>query len=124
MTCKKKYSNTCSDINYAPCVRYEEELPEFTKIDKDCVNLEDTTKDIYEIIGELKEQLPEELKERLEQVEEEVVTLKQKVEQLENKNYCEIDMSSCVEVDGVDPCGDSITTLGAILNDIYSKLPN
>ena len=47
-----------------------------------------------------------------------------KVEQLENKNYCEIDMSSCVEVDGVDPCGDSITTLGAILNDIYSKLPN
>jgi hypothetical protein len=97
--------------NFAQCIRYELPLPDFSKIDKTCVNLEDTTKDIYEILAEIKEEIPEDLSDKIEQLEEQITQI------IENQNICNYDITGCVDTSGLkDLCSTPITTLGQLLN--------
>lgn len=97
--------------NFAQCIRYELPLPEFSNITKSCVNIEDTTKDIYEILGEIKEQIPEDLSDKIEQLEEQINEI------IEAQNICNFDITGCVDTSGlIDPCDNPITTLGQLLN--------
>lgn len=58
MTCRSKISNRCGSKTPSGCVSYELEVPEFSSLDnEDCLSVEDTTKDIYEILGQIKEQI-------------------------------------------------------------------
>jgi len=116
--------NSCGDVTFAQCVRYEEDLPEFSKITKDCVNIEDTNKDIYELIGEIKEGIPANLTTRLEELESQVSELQEQVTALQNQNVCLKDITECINVSTIeDPCGEEVTNLGQVLNYILSRLP-
>lgn len=109
----------CGDISFAPCIRYEKELPDFTNITKSCVNIEDTTEDIYDIIGDLKQEIPENLQDRLELLEEKVSELENQFEQ----DICNRNINGCVDTSSLsDPCGDPIVTYGQLFNYILSQL--
>jgi len=115
--------NSCGEVLFAPCVNYEEALPEFTKITKNCVNLEDTTKDIYLLIGELKEQVPEDLQDKLEAIEGRLTELEAQVTALQNENICLKDITDCVNTQSLtDPCGEPVENLGQLLNYILNQL--
>ncbi len=49
--CKQKCTGS---LLFSACTKYEKELPTFSKITDECVSIEDTTEDIYSIIGDLK----------------------------------------------------------------------
>lgn len=49
--------NTCGTKQYATCVYYEKEVPAFSSITDSCITLEDTTLDIYNILGDIKDEL-------------------------------------------------------------------
>lgn len=57
MNCNDKISNLCGTKTYAPCVFYASKLPTFSGITHDCVTLEDTTEDLYNILKDVREQL-------------------------------------------------------------------
>lgn len=116
--------NFCGEPNFATCIRYEQELPTFTKIVKSCVNLDDTTKDIYTLIGEIKGEIPPNLITRFNLVESKITTMRGEITALQNLNICTKSILSCVNTAGLsDPCGEPITDLGQILNYILNKLP-
>ena len=48
---------TCGGRQEASCTFYDPQLPEFSKIEEDCVTLEDTTEDTYVLITEIKEEI-------------------------------------------------------------------
>jgi len=116
--------NSCGEVIFSQCVNYEEELPDFTKITKSCVNLEDTTKDLYLIAGEIKEEIPENLIETIEDFETRIILLESQVLALQQENICLKDITECVNILGDDPCGSQITNLGQVLNYIINRLPN
>lgn len=113
--------NTGVDINFAQNIRYEKELPQFSKITKSCVNLEDTTEDLYKLIEEIKEDTPENLITRLEALEFNYNNLLTEINALKNKNACDLDVSSCFNPTEQDPCGQTITKLGQALNYLDNK---
>lgn len=51
--CRNKISNTCISKTYATCVEIETELPEFSEI-TGCPDVEQTTSELYELVGEIK----------------------------------------------------------------------
>ena len=114
--------NTCGEPTFAPCVRYEKELPDFTKITKTCVNLEDTTDDLYKILQDIKDSVPEDLITRLESLESTLAQIIIRLTTLEDKNPCTLDISTCFTPEGEDPCGSTITNLGQALNYLDNKL--
>src|SRR5690554_4172393 len=104
-------TNTSGEVNFAQNIRYEIELPNFSQIDKSCVNLEDTTEDIYNLIGEIREQVPDDLQDKLDELEEQIEQLTQA------QNICNYDITGWVDTSGlVDQCDTPITTLGQLLN--------
>lgn len=113
--------NTCGEPTFAPCVRYEKELPDFTKITKTCVNIEDTTDDIYKIIEDIKDSIPENLIERIEALETNYNAILERLTALEDANACTLDISSCFTPEGEDPCGSPIQNLGQALNYLDNK---
>ena len=122
--CIPSTSDNCASPNFSPCIRYELDLPEFSAITKTCVNLEDTTKDIYTLIGEIKEEIPENLIETIETIESQIATLQAQVLALQQENICLKDITSCVDIEGLDPCSEPITNLGQVLNYILNRLDN
>lgn len=135
MNCNKKISNTCGTKNYAPCVYYELELPDFTSIEDECVTLEDTTSEIYTLIKDIREQLDlSELgedcltytldsesrivvKNALLKIEEKYCELEERVEELETTGLCNISIEECGLDLGtlVDTCDVVPTTLSGLL---------
>jgi hypothetical protein len=140
-SCGSSIKHTCSgNLQYATCVQYELPLPEFSELG-DCVSIEETTEELYNLIGEIKEEtdLSELANECLEYVleegkvivknvllkhEQEICELKEKVEQLENRQLCEIPISSCnINLDCLTlPCDQSIATLEDLLNAMITKI--
>lgn len=114
--------NTCGEPIFAPCVRYEKELPPFTKIVKPCVNLEDTTDDIYKIIKDVKDSIPLNLLTRLTTLESNYNSILTRLTALENKNACNLDVSTCFTAEEADPCGQPIINLGQALNYLDNKI--
>lgn len=59
MSCKgcKEKDLRCA-TNYAPCIMYEETLPEWSSLKgEQCVNIEETTKELYEEVGKLRDEV-------------------------------------------------------------------
>lgn len=55
MSCKDKIEQRCKKV-YSACVSYEKELPDFSELDK-CTSIEETTEELYTLVGKLREQI-------------------------------------------------------------------
>lgn len=56
--CHDKIKLKCGTKNFAPCVKYQNYVSPKTKLTQTtCLSLEDTTKDLYELIDEIKAEL-------------------------------------------------------------------
>ena len=53
---KKKNKHACGTKSYATCIEYQGNLPEFSLLE-DCVDLEETTEELYTLIGDIKEEI-------------------------------------------------------------------
>ena len=54
-SCQSKVKHTCTgSIQYALCTSYETELPEFSELE--CPSIEETTEELYNLVGEIKEE--------------------------------------------------------------------
>ena len=132
MTCVK---------NFAPCISYETSLPTFSKI-TDCANLDETTTELYNLVGEIRNQtdltalgtkcltyvLDSEGKKIVKNVllkyEQEICDLKLKVKALEERQLCEIPIRDCLPSLGclALPCSTSIITLGDWMKAVQIKI--
>jgi polyhydroxyalkanoate synthesis regulator phasin len=57
MSCTGKIKNNCRKVN-SSCVSYENEVPEFSDLyEEGCLSIEETTEDLYNLIGDIKEEL-------------------------------------------------------------------
>jgi hypothetical protein len=135
MDCNKKVSNTCGTNQYAPCVFYELDLPDFSLIEDDCVTIEDTTSDVYALISDIREQLDLSdlgedcltyaldsnskivVKNVLAKIEEKYCELEEKVNNLTETGLCNISISECNLNLGTltDNCDVQPSTLKALL---------
>lgn len=137
-----KTKHTCGDPNYATCVTYEKELPDFTKITDNCYTIEETTEDQYLILGDIKEEIDlSELGEQclsyvldendkivvknvLLKYEEEICLLKQEVSDLKTTSICSTSIEPCNLDFGdlVNECGEKPKTMKETLQLILDKL--
>ena len=135
-----KIKHTCGSIVFAGCTSYETDLPEFSELE--CPSIEETTEELYNLVGEIKEEIDlkdlgdkcleyvetEEgkiiVKNVLLKFEDEICLLKNRVKQLEDRQLCDFPISSC----GIDlkclslPCYTSITNLGQLLEAMITKI--
>ena len=140
MNCHNKIKHTCGSIVFAGCTSYEGILPEFSELE--CPSIEETTEELYNLVGEIKEETDlkdlgdkcleyvetEEgkiiVKNVLLKHEDEICLLKNRVKQLEDRQLCDFPISSC----GIDlkclslPCDTSITNIGQLLEAMITKI--
>jgi hypothetical protein len=135
-----KIKNTCTDSTFATCVDYENNLGENTKITVDCVTLDDTTKDIYDLVDDLFElidlsNLGEScmpyigivtIKSVLQRYEQEICDLKDRVEELETTAICDMPIAGCDFQLGplVDLCNEVPVTFGQLLQVMITQINN
>jgi hypothetical protein len=131
--CGNKIKHTCAEKNYATCVYYELEVPDFSSlVGEDCITLEETTEDIYELIGGIKSEIdlsalgeacieydvnPKTVKSVLLQYEQEICDLRAEVDTLKTTAICDIDITECgIDLSGINNnCSSPVTTLGELL---------
>jgi hypothetical protein len=132
--CGNKIKHMCGEKTYATCTYYELEVPAFSELlDQDCITIEETTADLYEVVGGVKSEIDlsslgndcltyvqEEgqniVKNVLLKYEQEICDLKSKVSYLENEAICDKIITDCVDLSGiVDACEQPINTLGELL---------
>lgn len=129
--CGNKIKHTCAEKNYATCVYYELEVPSISSlVNQDCVTLEETTEDQYNILEGIKSEIdlsalgqdcinygvnPKTVKNVLLKYEQEICDLKQKVQILETTAICDINITDCGLTLPGDSCNNPITTLGQLL---------
>jgi hypothetical protein len=140
MSCHDRLSNTSLIITNAKEVDYEGLLSDNTKITENCVNQHEVNEDIYLLIdetieklgtstlGELSVTFPSTLgviafQDVIKQYEIEIASLKTEVQLLKDKNYCDLDITSCNINFGTlsDNCASPITTLGAALQALFNQ---
>ena len=140
-SCQSKVKHTCTgSIQYALCTSYETDLPEFSELE--CPSIEETTEELYNLVGEIKEQTDlSELGEKcleylldendkivvknvLLKFEEEICNLKEKVNLLETTDICNKSIVPCSLDFGdlVDTCGNQPITLAETLQLILDNL--
>ena len=140
-SCQSKVKHTCTgSIQYALCTSYETELPEFSELE--CPSIEETTEELYNLVGEIKEQTDlSELGERcleylldendkivvknvLLKFEEEICNLKEELELVKNRQICDIPITECLPDLGclALPCDTSIVTLGDWMLAVQTKI--
>lgn len=131
-----KIKHTCSEKNYATCIYYELELPEFSELGE-CVTLEETTDELYDLVGEIKEDIDLTLlgnncltysdkkpKTVILELESQICDLKDRVTELENRQLCDMPISAC----GINlsclsiPCEQEILTMADLFNAIIIRL--
>lgn len=129
--CGNKIKHTCSEKNYATCVYYELEVPDFSSlVNEDCITLEETTQDQYNILVDIKSEIdlsalgqdcinygvnPKTVKSVLLKYEQEICDLKQKVQVLETTAICDMNITDCGLTLPDNPCGGTFSTLGELL---------
>jgi hypothetical protein len=131
--CGNKIKHTCAEKNYATCVYYELEVPDFSSlVGEDCITLEETTEDIYELIGDIKSEIdlsalgeacieydvnPKTVKSVLLQYKQEICDLRAEVDTLKTTAICDIDITECgIDLSGINNnCSSPVTTLGELL---------
>lgn len=136
-----KIKHTCGSIVFADCTSYETDLPEFSELE--CPSIEETTEELYNLVGEIKEEIDlkdlgdkcleyvetEEgkiiVKNVLLKQEDEICLLKNRVKQLEDRQLCDFPITACLP-NGFDclalPCDTSITNLGQLLEAMITKI--
>ena len=142
-SCGNKVKSTCVERTYATCVQYETQLPDFSSlVEQDCVTVEETTEDIYNLIEEVRTEIDLSalgescleyvtvegkniVKNVLLKYEQEICLLKDRVEVLETEAICNKDITQCgLDLSGlVDQCDAPITTLGQLLEYLLTRLP-
>lgn len=136
--CGNKIKHTCSEKNYATCVYYELEVPDFSSlVNEDCITLEETTQDQYNILAGIKSEIdlsalgqdcinygiePKTVKSVLLKQEQEICELKQKVETLETTAICDINITNCGLTLPDNPCGGTFSTLGELLGYLLDNI--
>jgi hypothetical protein len=129
--CGNKIKHTCAEKNYATCIYYELEVPDFSSlVGEDCITLEETTEDQYNLIGGIKSEIdlsalgqdcinyginPKTVKSVLLKHEQEICDLKARVETLETTAICDINITECGLNLPDNPCGGTFSTLGELL---------
>ena len=145
MCCKDKRKNYCLEKIQAICTQYKGTVSENSELkDEDCLTIEETTQDIYNIIDivmkvidlsdieykclddiEFEDDENPTLKEILDKLIKEICLLKDNSNNNPAVNPCEIDLSSC-GIDqsclNVDSCSGGFSTLPDVLNSIIDKL--
>lgn len=139
-SCKSKVSHTCGTKTYATCVEYETNLPTFSNLE--CPSIEETTEELYNLVGEIKEETNlSELGDRcLEYVEteegklivknillkfeEEICNLKEELVLVKNRQVCDIPITECLpDLNCLAlPCDTTIITLGDWMLAVQTKL--
>lgn len=134
--CQNKVKHTCGDLkNYATCIQYELELPTFSELEG-CVTLEETTEELYNLVGEIKEDInlvglgngcltyaDKKPKTVILKLEQEICLLKARVLELEQRPLCNLPLSDCVDTSGLtDPCGDEVNTFGQLLQILVNNV--
>lgn len=132
--CGNKTKHMCGEKTYATCTYYELDVPTFSSlVDQDCITIEETTEDTYDLIGGIKSEidlstlgqeceeidygaLPKTVKNIILKYEEEICSLKQKVQTLETTAICDKIITECVDLTGIlDQCNSPVNTLGELL---------
>ena len=135
-----KIKHTCGSIVFADCTSYQTDLPEFSELE--CPSIEETTEELYNLVGEIKEQTDlSELGEKcleylldendkivvknvLLKFEEEICNLKEELELVKNRQICSIPITECLPDLGclALPCDTSIVTLGDWMLAVQTKI--
>jgi len=130
MNCNNKTKQSCGSTNYSTCIQYEGSVNvNSTLTDETCLDLEQTTQDIYDQLDNLDLSDLGDLclsyttvggknivKNVLLKYEQEICTLKEKVTELENRPLCEMPLGDCVDTKClVDACNENISTVGQLL---------
>lgn len=129
--CGNKIKHMCSEKNYATCVYYELEVPEFSSlVNQDCITLEETTEDQYNILDGIKSEIdlsalgqdcinyginPKTVKSVLLKYEQEICDLKGRINTLETTAICDMNITDCGLTLPENPCGGTFSTLGELL---------
>ena len=145
MCCKDKRKNYCLEKIQAICTQYKGTVSENSELkDEDCLTIEETTQDIYDIIDiimkvidlsdieyeclediEFEDDENPTLKEILDKLIKEICLLKENSNNNPAINPCEIDLSDCginQSCLDVDSCSGGFSTLPEVLNSIIDKL--
>jgi hypothetical protein len=133
-----KIKNTCPDSTFATCVDYENTLGDNTKLNQPCITLDDTTKDLYELVDDLFDKVDlsevpndclsyigdKDIKKVVQKYEEEICMLKEKVATLESTAICDMSIEPCdLELGSlVDSCGEVPTTLKGLLQTMITQI--
>jgi hypothetical protein len=134
-----KIKNTCGTRIQSECVDYEEIVNTQSSLDVDeCINLSETTKDIYEQLEEINDlsELGESCLEYIEnengklvvknvllKFEEEICTLKTEITTLKNTAFMEISLvNSGLDFECLsDSCSESINTVKELMQALISR---
>lgn len=144
MSCKNERKHYCLEKVQAICTQYKGTVAECSSLDSDdCLTIEETTQDIYDIIDVIKNVIDlsdidydcitiefeddenPTIKEIIQKLIEEICLLKNDQSSNPSTNPCEIDLSECnINTDCLDndPCTNGLSTLPEILNSIIAKL--
>ena len=138
MNCHNKIKQTCGSTNYSTCIHYEGSVNADSElVNETCLDLEQTTQDIYNqlenldlsALGELclsyvQENNKNIVKNVLLKFEEKICELENRVEELETVDICNQSITSCNLDFGdlVDACGNQPTTLAETLQLILDNL--
>lgn len=138
MDCQIKATCT-GETTYAVCTKYESSVNEDSKLKNiECKSIEETTEDIYEQIENFNTSLLGEgsinyvlttdnkiiIKNVIKSFEDEITLLKQKVDSLENRQFCDIPISSCnINLSCLSlPCEQEILTVEDLFNALIQKV--
>lgn len=138
MDCQVKATCT-GETSYAVCTKYESTVNGDSKLKNiECKSIEETTEDIYEQLENTSTDLLGDvcidyvlttdnkliIKNVVKSFEDEICTLKQKVQDLENRQFCDIPISSCnINLDCLSlPCEQDIVTVEDLFNALIQKV--
>ena len=138
MNCHNKIKHTCSSVNYSTCIHYEGSVNTNSElVNETCLDIEQTTQDIYNqlenldlsALGELclsyvQEDNKNIVKNVLLKFEEEICNLKEELELVKNRQVCDIPITECLpNLDCLtDACDNNITTLGEWMLAVQTKI--
>lgn len=109
MSCSK-IKQTCGEISYAKCTKYESNLSEHSSLSEDdCLDVEEVISDLNSIIDAIKEDI------NLDNLENTCITFANKtpsyvIEQMYNK-ICELQNTLTEQADLISTQGEAITAL-------------
>lgn len=138
MNCHNKIKQTCGSTNYSTCIHYEGSVNADSElVNETCLDLEQTTQDIYNQLKNLDLSALGELCLKYTQVsgknivknvllkfEEEICNLKEELELVKNRQICDIPITECLpNLDCLtDACDNNITTLGEWMLAVQTKI--